>query len=895
MKKTKTNIILLTIITIACFIFAMVGFNVKKANAAVVSSVGFNDTFDTKDGELSEKWINVGGASLKEDYTALRFTHDFFDWGAHVVNAGYKLEADNFTSTVTYEFTFSRLNPERSQWFGVSMGTPDFSYIFPFASAAVVFTDVGSQLMLEANGALAETGINDPLTMFTGVEKTKVQFVLDKTAEYRVYNLTVNVIANGSTKSRTYNNVRINDGYFGFNSARMNMDIFEVAVYEDGNEEPAFYDDFSNSSSCFVKNGDPADAIWHLTNNWDVDDVIIGKIGKLDLTKVDSGVLYNTPFEKQTNNNDLNLLYTLSANFYTSGMNNADTGFVIGSNDKGEGGSFVGFRKSGLKTSLVSYALDDKENVTAIADINSNSVLLTIKIYNEYIEIIANGNTYVGKIDELNGYFGIFSFGEGKGALVDVFSYNYKTFINRENPDSKVSFNDTIGRIIADEKYYDFYLSTKKWYAYEYGIRLPLYTEKSKDNGYLIFQNSSDLTCFGPKVRYNDFIVRFDLTFKEIYEGSFFGITFAKSLVSESASNSMYIGIQNIQGTKYISNRCLSTEGLSAGIVKTPNGAEENIFENETKINVMFVVNNGIATMHFKRADEAESVLAFPRATFVDLDTDGYVTLFAVSMNFYLDNFSVVNLDKNYFTDEYNGDENLETIRYDFSKIKDAKGIKNAGAISSGAMNISNGIETEGKVGANITRFKTKYFYGALSFVHGNTTITIDSDNLEITAEANGKKTTQKLPADFKFDGAVFEIEELYKTAKISFVSGDAPYMEITNKENSFVVDTDVVVNDSIKFECSRNIFLSTLSIFNLDTKVTIPFGEVVLTPVRVVREAIQDNGKTPGDDPKDEPTKDDEEESSGCSLSVEAPLFLIPTLLGVAVALIIKRKREVK
>lgn len=76
MKTRRISLITFLTLMMACFCIAIFGLKVNKANAAVVESVGYKDTFDSSEYTLSDSFKKIGNAKLKEDYTALRIKTD---------------------------------------------------------------------------------------------------------------------------------------------------------------------------------------------------------------------------------------------------------------------------------------------------------------------------------------------------------------------------------------------------------------------------------------------------------------------------------------------------------------------------------------------------------------------------------------------------------------------------------------------------------------------------------------------------------------------------------------------------------------------------------------------------------------------------------------------------
>ena len=651
MKTRRISLITFLTLMMACFCIAIFGLKVNKADAAVVETVGYKDTFDSSEYTLSDSFKKIGNAKLKEDYTALRIKTDSYEWGAHIVNNQFKMNYDDINVGDSYVLELTVNVFDAGSWFSLSFGTIDPLYEFPHASGAFIFMNNFTELFVQqSNGALNTSGKNCDVNLFGG-EPKDVTVIFTKTEESHIYDLKLN--------NRSLGEVYIFDGYFGFNSCTTSFDVtrFEISTLKGETKTLIFDDDFTSSSILYSSMGS-SDAAWNASVHWDKNSALIGYISKLDLREDGSGIIYVNPFTKSTNE-DLDVIYELSADFYTEEMENADCGFIIGADEDGNGGVFAGITNDGFSCYL--------KVGSEIKEMNSvNTMHLTLSVYADGRIVLSDGTIHVEAYSEkVEGYFGIKTVAEnGVGAVVDEFAYNVYSYIDRKNDDVKTNFNDTTTKIMFNEEVPDFYLPSKYWHLGT-GVKLPLYTSKTKENGYLKLSNASEFTCFGGKTKYTDFIVRFDVKMTDnIQSGNLIGIQFAKKQLSESSTNSTFIAFQciNLNGnytTCYLSNKCVSTRGDNNGIIENL----DNIFIADKVYNFMFIVKDGTATMHVKAEDEDESVLAIPRATFTNLDTDGYVAMFANGgIYLTLDNYSVTPRDAIIIICQYGEDALLKLI-----------------------------------------------------------------------------------------------------------------------------------------------------------------------------------------------------------------------------------------
>ncbi|MBP5466989.1 MAG: hypothetical protein J6Y43_05460, partial [Clostridia bacterium] len=777
MKKTVKRITVLTITAFLCFAFSIANFKAENAFAAVVNNSVYSDEFNSESGELNGELVPFGGAGIKTDYTAMRLNSDDYEWGAHIVNGGYKLEYDKIDTFCTVEFTLNRID-ESGAWLAFSYGVEDVLYGFPYSSGALIFYSEKSNLFKSVNGALANAdgaGYLRDFTIFHGKKvKVSLQFekIVDETGNYYLSATCTDARTEEIITTHNYGKVYIADGYFGFNSSAMKVDIFEFAVYENGESEPAFYDDFNNSAVSYMSGG-VDNPVWYATNFWNKSNLIVGRIGRLDITKPGSGVVYKEPVEN-ADDKGLNLLYTLSANFHVGEMQNfAESGFIIGADKNGNGGAFIGVSKN-----LTNYELvfrNDGEESLKVGNFTDSVINIVVNIfYDKKAEIKADGESYRFGLNSVSGYVGFKTIGEedAVGAYADNFSYENSEYVERKSPDAKTDFEDVIKKETEIATVYDYYCSSKNWYKSS-DISLPFIV---RDNGYLIFSNAGDYCCFAPKKKYNDFIVRFDVKFTVIEDGNIFGIEVGKTDISESCTNSVYVGFQNRGTETYcISNKCVSDEGLTAKPLISLNGTPENIFTEGETYNVMVIARNGVITLHVKNANESESVLSYVRAKFENVNTDGYVAMFAANgISLQLDNFSVINLDYEYFTIDKSDDESLRTFRYDFSQgsvIRDFSAFFGGTFGKDKTVKIirgTDGVITVGKVGANITRLRFDEIEGGASYKHGAIVVNVNEAQGKITVSDGITDYAIELENDFVYSNALFEIEETFGKISVS-------------------------------------------------------------------------------------------------------------------------------
>lgn len=888
--KKSLKISILAVVFMLCVAFSLISFT-YKTDAAVVTNTAFTDPFDSASDELSEKWIVNNGATLKTDYRALRINRQVYDWGSILVNRAYKTDYAT-VDNVRVEMTLQRYR-DTGMWFAFAFGLVDTSYGFPYSSGAFIMTDQGSDLMYqEATGILGryrslgipvvKNGVKVKLIAEFESKKafgeTSENFQYNYDLTFTVYNADTNELVG----TKFLPDVTMYDGYFGFNSASISVDIYDFNIYENGSTEPTYKDDFTTSKVSYSTRTDES-AEWLASSKFSESEIVLGNVAKLDLGKGGSSALYSVPYVKPSYSS-LYKAFSLTAEFSVGEMKNGtDSGFIFGTDENGNGGTFVGVRARRLNYTVCTYDMNNKEEVTLIGTFNRSPKLSAVlNVYCDGTFDCTIGDiTVKGQGSKIEGYIGFItpSTGESvKGLLVDNFVYSTNIYQKRENPDSLTSFDDTTEKeIVEGITSKSFYLSPKEWFMGS-GVKLPLYSD---GNGFLQFVNAGDFSCVAPKKKYNDFILKFDLTFAEVYSGSMFGLEFAKDLISEAYTNSQYVGLQNVGGvtTNYVSSNILSTEGVTTKPITGTDGSIKNIFTEDGKINVMFVVKNGSISIFVKDEDEEDVELSNPVVTFNDLVTDGYPAFFAVNLSCYLDNLAFINLDYDYFSDDYLGSNALESFRYDFKNGTKFDALDlNGQKLEKGGLTIkASSIYTKQKVGASLYRIKLNEANENFTIKHGDTQILADVKGKILTVSSKGTSIgTIDLGEDFVFDGALFEIEETFNNIEISYVSGDKPLMAVAYNKVSFL-NLNNFSFDKIEISTNGKISVSQFSQFNLDMNQTIVSSVVAPKDVRVPRTAIQDLNK------------------SGCGSNINGLLILAPVMILASLAIVILRKKESK
>lgn len=821
-KKKIRSIFLGVFALIFSVIMAIRTLNLPTANAAVTSESVYADSFNAT--KLSEKWI-VDEASIIADYASLRIQPTEYAWPGHVVCRGYKLEGD-----CRLEMKTQRLPSENESWFALSFGSPVATAIFEKASGALIFTNGATQLF--KNGANANVLFN--YSPFGGVFMDKVATTVvdfDK-RDNGNYDITYTV-KNGKEELGTsvIEDFEVQDGYFGFNTFDVHFDVLSFDVYE--GDEKVYADDFTTSKISHDDNIIKGSE-WVALSPFTVESANVAPVGQLNVSKIGSNVVYSEPFINKST--EVSTIFNLSAKFdFSSATIGVATGFEIAKPSKDTAGVFIGLVRYYTNYKLVcTYGANKEECEIALNPKDGVFKVSIVARYDNSLIVTVNGIQEQFVVNSIEGYWGITTpegySTSGQGAYVDDLSFKRSIYKASNVSDCAINFEGT--KELEDEygKYYEFYAPTKDWY---FGSNVRLANYDFADNGYVLFGNASPTSSFAPKTRYNDCIVRFDVTLvgsdyyydnPETYydtpdgrgacDAECFGLQFGLDSYQNIYANAQSLGIATYNGKSiYYTTNCLRASGQNE-IVHRPSvdgepAIEYDLFRKSVKYNFMYIIRNGTVSMHFKESNEPESVLGIVREYVTGVKTDGYVSVYGANgVDFRLDNFSVVNLDRSLTSSNYVGGENVETFRADLTK----------GDTLTAFTQKQNGFETKGVVESHIARLTLEDVLG-LTYRHGDFNITFRENGATVT---DGLKT-EEITFDFPlvYQGATIEISRIGDELTIAFVNANAPLSAID--ENIYTVKgLQFAKRSKIEILGDTGISLSKIALFNLDSVATI-------------------------------------------------------------------------
>ncbi len=915
--KNKILIVLLVIFSLSVFLLAT-NLNRNDAKAEVTTVEDYTDNFS--DSEISkEHWTLINDtetdvAFLDVEYEGLIFGAYYNTYMGQVSYAPYKMEAANKpVGERNWKVEFVTLCEEGNGWFAFSAGNVQTALGMPYSSAAFVMAPNYAHVFVKDGQFIAvdekhAQTFSPLLTKYDGqLMQTTFEFQETATQYYYDIKYTVKTMTGVELGSYVYPNILIQDGYFGFNSQYCDLSILSFKVYEgnelkvnlDGiNEDPTLRT-FGDTSILYPTTGKP-DSEWVVAQDFDVTSLKVGVIANLDVSKVGTSAVYNEKYERPVTK-ELERLYSLSAEVETSKMGvGVATGFEFGKASVEASGTFAGLTKGNNDAYyLVSFdGLNQKK--VAVNETTVDGLTMQLSVYYDNTAVISIGDTSLQfDCGAVEGYFALttldfYNCFEGEnGAKLNHFVYNRDTYQNVQSKDMGINFEGT------KTTYYeamgaeatDYYIHKKDWRIAE-DVVVPMYYGETENN-VVTFSGLNPTSYFGPNATYSNFIVRFDITFfrdVDAVEQPIFGLQFGMEDTDTAVSESYFMGIQSfIQKSYVISQNAKLTTGASiAPLCSDPyNVKQENIFKKNSTYTVMYVAENDSVKLYLKEKSQDNSLFEMLRAEIRDVKTQGYLQIYATNYaKFDLDNFSVINLDYNMTSTEYDGN-GYEALRSDFVMGDKLEGftLKNAEYKDTSLLIKEGGyITTDEKIKNSIFRFKTKATTGDVIFEQGELKIKFEASGENIFVVHNKKIREFALDEKIDFDGALFEIYKMGNSLIISYVNGNQPVSCIKNHQYAIVADN--LFDDNIRlYSENSSLEVYAVSTFDLKPSRTIATRdynpEVDYINPWVEKPSIQElNGE--------------DTSAAGCTASVSA-LAILPMAFALASIFVLRRRKDEK
>lgn len=923
MKRFKKIIATMLFLTIFGTLF--INEKAQPVNAYFENITSLEDDFNSRTID-STKWTSNNSETFIENYS-LRFHPTKYEWVSQLM-----LEADNtkFQKSYVIEADLAT-NATRNAWQAFSFGIPDKNMKFSDAPFALIFfPSYLEDTSLTAFYANTEkSGFLEPINTFLYATP------LDKANVFRRLKITVNLIDSKSStvfydildtsgeyikKHEEKDVLKVNaplSGYIGLNNSGIETTFKHFKVYDLESNETIYEDDFSNSSIQYATEGE---GVW-TTSSFSKNDVVIGPLASLKLKGKDSSITSTSEFKKSQSDTIDCLFSTEVLLKYSSMTSNSVAGIEIGKASKNDNGYLFGIKKNenGFGFSLVIY--DKNSNLLASLKSNTdapgNEIRLSLKAYFDNRCVLSyNDLSLTVETNGVEGYVGLKNISidsnECEGPYCDDFVMQKTIDSGCDATDVGINFNGTRETTLGQLKVKQFYICKNEWeYTKSQDFLLPTYEDTGipglTPNGYAIFDNSTNMTIFGTKQKYTNYVVRFDvqiLTKTEyLKEYAGFGLEFGLDKYGTYYDNVQSVGLYNT----FVDNNPVTlgttkhselTEGGDTKLfpIEGVEGKYHNFFDKRNgdypTLNVVYVVKDGYVTMFFKYSDEPEEVLSKPRIVAkADNSTTGYCCVVGTSgISFTLDNFSLHNLDYVEKEEKYVDyqDSNYQiTTRKDFrADNSDTSGLvlNNAYKVNK-TIEINDGgsVKTKGLALNGLTRGRINSLEERTEFKYGDASIyLVNTENGKyIEGKDNNGLQKYKLSDNFQFANAFIEIERTNNEFVISACSGNKPLSSMGEEKATFYLNAGTSYSN-IEIISSGLTRLSTFTFVNYDSHVNLvarnynPETDAVISWYE--KKSIQDLEK---------------EKNKGCGGSLIGSSIIVTTICLAICALLIKRRRE--
>ncbi len=911
--KNRIVILLLVIFSLTAWLFAS-SLPKKEVKADVMTTVDCNDRFS--DREISDEWTLVNKTEESINFLDVQQNALFFaaDFSAFLNQVCYK----PYTMTGPCKVEFITLcEASNNGYIAFSAGNKNAGLGMPYASAAFIMAPTYAHLFAKDGDAIAvvESHVQYFSPMMTDyfgeLVKTTFDFQAGKDKGYYDIVYTVETMDGVELGSYVYEDIAIDDGYFGFNSQYSRVGVTSFKVYE--REEEKVNCDFTQSSILYPTTGS-RESDW-VACNFDEESLKVGTIATLDVSKVGMSAVYNTKYERPTTTK-LEELFSLSVDVKTADMGvGVATGFEIGKSTVEAEGIFAGLTKDD-KGEYYLVSFDGlTQNAIAVDESNVDGKTMSLIVYYDNTAVLSLGDTSL-KLDcnVVEGYFALTSvdfydsFAGEVGAKLDNFVYTRNAYKNSQGKDIGINFEGTktVYEEAAGEYFTDYFINKKEW-RMSSDVILPMYVDYgdgvARNNAITVVSRNYANTWFGPNEKYENFIARFDVTFTSDVDTQaqpIFGLQFGMETTDSTVGESAFLGFQSYptfvnaeqKPLTYVvaQNAKLATGNGSEALCSDPFGVnQENIFQKDKTYSVMYVAQNNGVKVYLKESSQPDSAFEMLRGEIKGVNTQGYLQVLAMgNARFILDNFSIVNLDYNATSSEYNGN-GYEILRSDFVMgdklqnftLKKAEYKDTSLLIKKGGYLLSNE-----KIKNNIFRFKTKATTGDVVFEEGALQIRFAASGEEILVAHNKTVQTFALDEKIDFDGALIEIYKMGNSVVISYVNSNQPISCIRNYQ--YEIEAENIFEDDIKlYAIDGSVELYSVALFDLKPSIAIATRNYDVAidyknpwPIKPFPPGTNQNGGA---------------EATGCTASVASMAGTLFATVALVSIFVVRRRKDEK
>lgn len=869
--------------------------NYQKADSAYEKKQLFADKFDGD--EINDNWTPVNDIVLEQQYSSMRFIPKTYNWTSVLsyheqLTGNYKVSIDLQTSNM-------------GGWFAVSFGNTTSN--FTGSKGGLVFFDNNfTKLLTRETGSLEAEGeyVGSP---FGTAIKTRRTVEIQVTA----YNSEQSkmqcwIYENGDLICTLFDSPVILDrldGYFGFNNNLKEVEIFNVKIY-DGSDQLQYSDNFSTSKILYPSSGSSGSE-WESTG-FNETDVKVGFVSSLFADDINSGVVYNNPLVKPTNQ-DLDLAFIIESEiqYYSIGSDIA-SGIEINKKDASSRGYFFGIERLfiGYSLSIFDPSGNEIHKLTTDKENASLSVNLVVEIYlNGDIVVHTSDISYSFRVNSYEGYIGLMTYAtkdavqHGDGAYFNAFTLYKNDYYKRTEEDIFHNFNGVKRTYYEDIDEYvsDYYLSRKD-FDIGANVSISKWNRKDQGDGKLEFNNAIPNSYFGPKGLYKDFVIKCDVKINstDIPVGGCLGLKFGNSINGDVLENSKSIGIEYAYGNgvyqtiPHITN-VKYVPGAETSFVDE-HGDPVNIFADQQTFKLMFICRDNKVSLHYCLEGEDENNLGKVR-TCVECEenenTDGRMAIYGCyGISFSIDNLQIINLDYDVPTRAYSGTSNYQEVtRLDFSKSEDTNGLEltNAG-YSKNKVRINNGgvLSTSKLVNNGLVRFKVADIENELEIKQDQLKVRLLNDgNPRFVISDSTINQVYELGSSFQFRDSTFEIQRLNNQLTVRYASGDGVISVIDSNVATFEINAPNTSSKLTMTSIGGFTDIKTYTFINLNQ-----YATFVNRDYDPEKDAFNPWPVRPSID--EEPEK----ETKGCKSSISATSLLIMSisLIGFAILCLLRR-----
>ncbi|MCQ2449958.1 MAG: hypothetical protein MJ132_07220, partial [Clostridia bacterium] len=625
-------------------------------------------------------------------------------------------------------------------------------------------------------------------------------------------------------------NIRLehaNGGYFcmwaGLNEV---FNIRDFKAY-DSPTHLAFSDDFEHSSLTYAVEA-LGDSKWHVNNGGlEQSDVFLCRNAGPEFKKPNAAITA----KKQLQTCDkVSKPYEITANVSIENLSkNATFGFFFGAEKAGEIGksTVIGVSAYDDKFAAVNIVRNgqlmnagESQIPLRVLDIGGGMIELKAVIHDDNSVVFSVGGVQVKFYNvKYDGYWGMCTYSSDQkstaDAKVDEIAVVSNTYEDCTSPDRS---NDFAGIKMTPDGFEEYYISDRTYYIGPGASLRPKGAFTTDPSMY--FENTGPYTAFGPKTKYTDFILNFDVKVVSNGEnGQWFGVSFGKTNYASISST--------VPGISFACNRWTDTPytHMATSLCEFDDGTREKKIDDyhfykdqETKYNIMIVARNRTVYVYFKEDSEDISKLGICRAVIPNVNTAGYVMIYGNGgLAFDIFNFRIVNI-----SGEATGDSAIALREsFDGTSITDKLTTEGAATVQDGTMALSGGsLAMTGNSRysiANCTVPEMKEDL-SLSFANGNS-VTLSKDMNKVIVKEGGKSTAIDVSKYNLSDYNKLQLQYTmqYDTLTVSAKGVYDPYDKLSAPIAEYTFARPL--NEGVLKWSSKNAKIDDVSVYSLDAR----------------------------------------------------------------------------